>query len=151
MIDNAIQMETEKPENESSLRNARRMGIVFLTYAIVFPFVTLIVPENEHPVGTGSTILSWLMIFLMPVEILLIYVLYRYSGKRFGLNNFQALAVLMYTFAIAPSIYAFVIGFTDSTLRSVAIPMGLMFSLIGFWLALKLLSNHWDAITTYNQ
>jgi hypothetical protein len=77
-------METEPPENESSLRNTRRMGIAFLTYAIVFPFVTLIVPENEHPVSTGSTILSWLMIFLMPVEILLIYLLYRYSGKRFS-------------------------------------------------------------------
>jgi len=144
-------METEKLENESTFRNTRRMGIVFLTYAIVFPFVTLIVPENELPVGIESTILSWLMIFLMPIEILLIYALYRYSSKRFGLNNFQALAVLMYTFAIAPSIYAFVIGFTDSSLRTVAIPMGLMFSLTGFWLALKLLSNHWDALTAYNQ
>jgi hypothetical protein len=144
-------METETPKNELTFRNTRRMGIVFLIYAIVFPFVTLIVPENEVPVGTASIILSWLMIFLMPIETLLIYVLYHYSGKRFGLNNFQALAVLMYIFAIAPSVYAFVIGFTDSSLRSVAIPMGLVFSLIGFWLALKLLSNHWDALTAYNQ
>lgn len=144
-------METENSETEKPLRNARRMGIVFLTYAIVFPFITLIVPENESPVGTASVMLSWLMIFLMPVEILLIYMLYRFFGKRFGLNNFQGLAVLMYTFALAPSIYAFAIGFTDSSLRSVAIFMGLVFSLTGFWLALRLLSDHWDAVTANNQ
>lgn len=144
-------METENPENEKPLRNARRMGIVFVIYAIVFPFITLIVPENESPVGTASIMLSWLMMFLMPVEILLIYILYRFFGKRFGLKNFQGLAVLMYIFALAPSIYAFVIGFTDSSLRSVAILMGLVFSLTGFLLALRLLSNHWDAITANNQ
>lgn len=144
-------METENPENEKPLRNARRMGILFLTYAIVFPFITLIVPEIESPVGTASIMLSWLMMFLMPVEILLIYVLYRFLGNRFGLSNFQGLAVLMYMFAIVPSVYAFVIGFTDSSLRSTAILLGLAFSLTGFSLALRLLSNHWDAITTNNQ
>jgi len=144
-------METENSETEKPLKNSRRMGIVFLTYAIVFPFITLLLPENEAPVGTASIILSWLMIFLMPVEILLIYMLFRFFGNKFGLNNFQGLAVLMYTFAIAPSIYAFAIGFTDSSLRSVAILLGLIFSLTGFWLVLKLLSNHWDAIMANNQ
>ncbi len=144
-------MESENSETEKPLKKSRRMGIVFLAYAIVFPFITLIMPENEAPVGTASIMLSWLMMFLMPVEILLIYILYRFFGNRFGLRNFQGLAALMYTLSLAPSIYAFAIGFTDSNLRSVAILLGLIFSLTGFWLALRLLSNHWDAIMANSQ
>ena len=144
-------METAKPENESSFRNTKRIGIIFLTYAVVLPFVILIVPESELPVDTGPSILSWLLIIMMPIEILLIYVFYRYFGKRFGLDNFQGLAVLMYVLAVALSIYAFVIGFTDSALRLVAIPLGLMFSLMGFWLTSMFLSSLWETFTSSNQ
>lgn len=55
-------------------------------------------------------------------------------------------AVLMYMFATIPSIYAFVIGFIGSTLRLIAIPLGLTFSLVGFWLTWMLLPNLWENI-----
>ena len=111
------------------------------------PFIILLVPESELPASTGPIeAFSWLMIFLMPVEILLIYVSYRHIGKKSG--NIMSPAILMYLFAMIPSIYAFVIGFIGSTLRSIAIPLGLAISLIGFGLAWMLLSKLWENIHT---
>jgi hypothetical protein len=145
-----IKMEATTSEYDSSLRKARRIGIIFLAYVMVLPLITLILPESTVPVDNGATILSWLLIFLMPIEILLIYGFYHYFGKRFGLANFQALAVLMYVLATAPSIYAFVIGFINSPLRLIATLVGLIFSLTGFWLVLMLLISYQDSSTAYN-
>ncbi|MGY5855967.1 MAG: hypothetical protein RTS72_05155 [Candidatus Thorarchaeota archaeon] len=136
-----------KPDSKSSLRRARLLGIVFLAYSIVLPFIVLLIPESELPVSTGPIeVFSWLMIFLMPLEILLIYVFYRFFRKRSELGNIMGPAVLMYMFATIPSIYAFVIGFIGSTLRLIAIPMGLTFSLVGFWFTWMLLPNLWENI-----
>ncbi len=151
-MDNAIQMETEKPENESSLRKARLLGIVFLAYSIVLPFVILLIPDTELPASTGPIeVLSWLLILLMPVELLLLYVFYRHFGKNPELDNIMAPAILLYVFATAPSIYGFVIGFIGSSLRLIAIPLGLSFSLVGFGLAWMFISNLWETITSSNQ
>jgi len=151
-MDYAIQMETEKPENESSLRKAKLLGIVYLAFSIVLPFVILLIPESELPVSTGPIeVFSWLMILLMPIEILLIYVSYRFFRKRSELGNIVGPAALMYVLAIAPSIYAFIIGFIGSALRLIAIPLGLTFSLVGFWLAWMFLLNLWETITSSNQ
>ena len=140
-------MDSVKPDSKSSLRRARLLGIVFLAYSIVLPFIVLLIPESELPVSTGPIeVFSWLMIFLMPLEILLIYVFYRFFRKRSELGNIMGPAVLMYMFATIPSIYAFVIGFIGSTLRLIAIPMGLTFSLVGFWFTWMLLPNLWENI-----
>ena len=140
-------MDSVKPDSKSSLRKARLLGIVFLAYSIVLPFIVLLIPESELPVSTGPIeVFSWLMIFLMPLEILLIYVFYRFFRKRSELGNIMGPAVLMYMFATIPSIYAFVIGFIGSTLRLIAIPMGLTFSLVGFWFTWMLLPNLWENI-----
>jgi hypothetical protein len=143
-------METEPPEYDSSLKKARRIGILFLAYAIVFPLVTFILPENGLTVDSGISMFSWLLIFLMPTELLLIYGFYHYTCKRFGLDNLQGIAVPMYVFSTIPSIYAFIIGFFNSALRLLAITIGLMFSLTGLWLASMLLSRRYEDSTAYN-
>ena len=138
-------MESVKPSGESLIRKARLLGIVYLVCAIVIPFVILIIPESELPVSTGpSEVFSWLLILLMPIEILLIFVLYRHFKKKPELDNIMGPAALMYVLAIAPSIYAFIIGFIGSALRLIAIPLGLTFSLGAFWLSWMFLSNLWD-------
>ena len=145
------EMESVKSSGKLSIRKAKLLGIVFLAYSIVLPFIILLIPESELPVGTGPSVVSWLMILLMPIEILLIYVFYRHFGKKSKLGNIMGPAVLMYTLATIPSVYAFVIGFTDPALRLIAIPLGLTFSLVGFWLASMFVSNLWDTITSSNQ
>jgi hypothetical protein len=144
-------MESVKPVNEAPLRKARLLGIVYSVFAIVLPFIILLIPESELPVSTGpSEVFSWVMILLMPIELLLIYVFYRFFRNRSKLDNIMGPAILMYVLAIAPSIYAFIIGFIGSALRLIAIPLGLTFSLVGFLLASMFLSTLWDTITSSN-
>ncbi|MGY5871539.1 MAG: hypothetical protein RTV72_04770 [Candidatus Thorarchaeota archaeon] len=136
-----------KPDSKPSLRTARLFGIIFLAYSIVMPFIILLIPESDLPVSTASTdVFSWLMILLMPTDILLLYASYRHFGKKSELTNIMGPAILMYMFAMIPSIYAFIIGFIGSPLRSIAIPLGLAISLVGFGLAWIFISNLWENI-----
>jgi hypothetical protein len=145
-------MDSAKPDSTSSLRKARLLGILYLVFAILLPFVILIIPESDLPVSIGPIeVFSWLLILLMPIENLLIYVFYRFFGKRSELDDIMGPAALMYVLALAPSIYAFIIRFNGSVLRHIAIPLGLTFSLVGFWLAWMFLSNLWETITSSNQ
>ena len=138
-------MESVKPSGKSSLRKARLFGVIFLIYSIVIPFVILMIPESELPASTGPIeAFSWLMILLMPIELLLLYIFYRYFRSKSDLDNIMAPAILMYMFAVIPSIYAFVIGFIGSTLRSFAIPLGFTVSLVGFGLAWMFVSKLWE-------
>jgi len=136
--------------NESMLKKARWLGIVFLAYVIVLPLF-IIMLESEFAPGTGPDVISWVLLFLMPIEILLIYAVYRFFGNRGRFQNIMGPAILMYVFATAPSIYAFVIGFIDSSLRYIAIPLGLMFSIVGLWLTLIFISRLWDDSQGFNQ
>ena len=145
-----IQMESIKPDDESSLRSARRIGIVFLAYAIGLPLLIIALGPQLQP-NAGPYILSWVMMALMPVEILLVYAFYRFFIKRGGFQNIMGPSVLMYMVATIPSIYAFIIGFTDSALGFIAIPLGLMFSLVGLWLASTFISQLWSSLQEYNQ
>jgi hypothetical protein len=152
MIAKAVEMESVKASGKLSIRNARVLGIVFLAYAIVLPFVVLLIPESMIPATTGPVeVISWLLIVMMPIELLLIYVFYRHFVKNPKLGNIMAPAILLYIFATAPSIYGFVIGFIGSSLRLIAMPLGLSFSLVGFWLAWMFISNLWETITSSNQ
>jgi hypothetical protein len=145
-------MSSMKSDNDSQLRQARLLGIIFLAYAIVLPFVILLLPESELPASTGPIeLLSWLMMLLMPIEIFLIHLSYRHFGKKSEMANIMGPSVLMYTFASVPSVYAFVIGFVGSNLRLIAIPLGLVFSFIGFWLALVYSSRLWEKMKTSDQ
>lgn len=145
-------MNSMKLDSDAQIRRARLLGIIFLAYAIVLPFVILLLPESELPASTGPIeLISWLMILLMPIEILLIHVSYRHFGKKSELVNIMGPSVLMYTFASVPSVYAFVIGFVGSNLRLIAIPLGLVFSFIGFWLALMYSSRLWEKTKASNQ
>ena len=145
-------MSSINSDDDSQLRKARLWGIIFLAYAIVLLFIVLLIPESQLPVSTGPIeVLSWLMMLLMPIEILLIHLSYRHFGKESELANIMGPSVLMYTFASVPSVYGFVIGFVGSNLRPIAIPLGLVFSFIGFWLALTYSSTLWEKIKTSNQ
>ncbi|MHA1135093.1 MAG: hypothetical protein ACTSSE_01255 [Candidatus Thorarchaeota archaeon] len=138
-------MESVKPDYKPTLRKARLLGIIFWVYSIVMPFVILLIPESELPASTGPIeAFSWLMIILMPIQILLLYGSYRHFRNKSELDNIMGPAVLMYMFAIIPSIYAFVIGFIGSSLGRIAIPLGLTISLVGFGLAWMFLSNLWE-------
>ena len=144
-------MESVEPSGMLSIRNARLFGIIFLAYSIVLPFIILFLPKPEVSVNLGTTALSWLMICLMPIELLLLYAFYRYYRNKPDLDNIMGPAILMYMFATIPSIYTFVIGFTNPSLESLAIPLGLVFSLLGFLFALRFVSNLWEKITSSNQ
>ena len=136
-----------EPDSMSSLRKARLLGIIFLIYTIVLPFIVLLIPEDQFPVSTGPIeAFSWLMLFLMPIELLLLYISYRYFRKKTESRNIMGPAVIMYMFAVIPSIYGFIIGFIGSTLRSFAIPLGFTISIIGFGLAWMLISKLWENI-----
>jgi len=142
MIAKAVEVDFMEPDSKPSLRKARLLGIIFLIYTIVLPFIVLLIPEDELPVSTGPIeAFSWLMLFLMPIELLLLYISYRHFRKKPELPNIMGPAMLMYMFAVIPSIYAFVIGFIGSNLRGIAIPLGLALSLIGFWLIWIFLPN----------
>nr|KXH71517.1 MAG: hypothetical protein AM324_08445 [Candidatus Thorarchaeota archaeon SMTZ1-83] len=119
----------------------RAMALVFLVYAIVPPLLALMFPESGLPASTETSLLSLVMLLLMPFEIILIYVFYRYFARNPRFKSLVGPAALMYVLATTPSIYAFVIGMTDSALRMIAIPLGMMFSIVGLWLALMLLSK----------
>jgi hypothetical protein len=146
-----VQMNSTTSFDDSSLRNASRIRLVFLLYAIILPFVSFIIPESDLPVNTEPLILSWALFVMMPIELLLIYVLYRFFERETELNNIMGPAVLMYMVATIPSIYALIIGFTDSALRLLAIPVGLTFSLTGLLIAAMLVSTLWEKVSTSNQ
>ena len=133
------------------LRSVKLLGIVFLAFSMVLPLIVLLIPESEIPVSTGPLVLSWLMILLMPIEILLIYVVHHFLSKRPRQGNFKASAYIMYMIGTIPSIYGTIIAFTDSTLRHTAILLGLMFSLVGLGFAFRLSLNLWDNIQAFNQ
>ncbi|MHA1962000.1 MAG: hypothetical protein ACW99U_17475 [Candidatus Thorarchaeota archaeon] len=140
-----------QPNSGSSLRKVRLTGIVYLAFAVLLPCITLLMPESEFPVNTGPFWFPWLLMFLMPLETLLIYLFYRFFSKRAGMHNLMGPAILMYMLATTPSIYAFIIGYVDSALRYIAILPGLLFSLGGFWLASMLLSRLSETIQVSNQ
>ena len=141
---NSIQSE------RNPLRSMKLLGRAFLAGSIVLPLMALIVPESEIPASTEPWF-SWLLIIMMPICILLVYVSYRFFGKRVGLNNFEGGAAFMYMFGLTPSIYGTIIGFMDSALRHTAILLGLMFSLVGLGFAFRLSLNLWDNIQAFNQ
>ncbi len=141
---NSIQSE------RNPLRSVKLLGIVFLAFSIVLPLIALIVSESEIPVSTGPW-LAWLLILLMPIEILLIYVVYHFLSKRPRQENLMASAYIMYMIGTIPSIYGTIIAFIDSTLRHTAILLGLMFSLVGLGFAFRLSLNLWDNIQAFNQ
>lgn len=144
-----VQLESVYPDDDSALRNARRIGLVFVAYAIGLPIMSLVL-DAQSPPSTGSLIISWVLIFMMPFDILLSYASYRFFNKKGRFQNIMGPAVLMYTFGTAPSIYAFVIGFIYSDLRYIAIPLGLMFSIVGLWLVSNFLSRLGDALKGAN-
>jgi hypothetical protein len=150
-MSSAIRMDSIVPDSESSLRKARLLGVVFLIYAIALPFIVLILPAPEVPEGPGASIIAWALLLIMPVEILFVYLTYRHFAKKPRQVTIMGQAILMYVFAMAPSIYAFVAGFIDSALRSLAVPLGLAFSLAGFWLALHFLSILGESVESSNQ
>ena len=148
VIAKPVEVDSVELDSDLSLRKARRFGIIFLIYTIVLPFIVLLIPEDEFPASTGPIeAFSWLMLFLMPIELLLLYISYRHFRKKPELSNIMGPAILMYTFAVIPSIYAFVIGFIGSNLRGIAIPLGLALSLIGFWFVWMFLPNLQENIT----
>ncbi len=122
-------MDSVEPDVDTLLRKARRLGMIFVCYAIVLPIVAMLMPESGIP--SGPSPISLAMIYLMPMEILLIFAFYLYFHNKTTSRNFIGIAVLMYTLGIAPSIYGFVIGFIDLAFRPIGPMLGLLFSIAG--------------------
>ncbi len=136
-----IAMNSGGQSSESSFRNTRWLAIVISIYAIALPIVSIILPESGDPIPAGASLISWGLILMMPLEILLIYFIYWSFQRRSESYNIMGPAVLMYTLATAPSIYAFVIGMINPPFRYLAAPVGLLFSLVGLWLSLRFVSS----------
>ena len=137
--------------DEGLPRNVKLLGLMYLLYAIVIPVIVFI-GEPDIPASSEPFFLYWLMLFLMPLEILLIYLFYRvYSKRSKKIKNLIGPAILMYTLGIVPSIYGWVIGLTDNALRNIAILLGLTFSIAGFGLAFYLLPKLNETIKATNQ
>ena len=141
-------MNSDGVDSDSSLKNARRLGLVFFAYAIALPFISFILPESGNPLTESISIISWTLILMMPVDILLVYLFYWIFRKKTASYDIMGPAVLMYTVASVPSVYAFVIGFINSTLRYLAAPLGLMLSLTGLWLSLRFVSSLGEMVWT---
>ena len=135
-----MRMESTESYIDSSFGNAKRLLVLFFVYAIILPFVSLILPGSEYPVTQSVTIISWVVILLMPMDLLLVYVIYWFFRRRTLTFDIMGPAVLMFVVATTPSIYAVVIGLINSPLRYVATSLGLIFSLVGLWLSLRFVS-----------
>ena len=122
-------------------RNVKVWALVSFIYIMVFVIFALIIPDSDLPVNTEPIFLSWVLIILMPVEIFLIYSSYRFFIKRTDQHNLMGPAILMYIFSITPALYGFLIRILDSTLRTLAVPLGLTFSLVGYGLTTMLLPS----------
>ncbi|MFX1482744.1 MAG: hypothetical protein ACFFCP_06085 [Promethearchaeota archaeon] len=140
MMFKMIVMESEGLNNYSDIGNAKRLGVVFFVYAIALPFISFILPASENPITWGVTVASWTMILLMPLEILLIYMIYLLIGRRSESYSIMGPAALMYTVGTTPSVHSLVIGFINPTINYLAAPLGLIFSLVGLWLSLRFVS-----------
>jgi len=146
-----VQMDSTVSFDDSSLGNTNRIRLVFLVYAIVLPLVSLIIPESDLPGNTEPMLLSWVLFVMMPIELLLIYVFFRFFERNTQWESIMGPAILMYMVATIPSIYALIIGFTDSALRLLAIPVGLTFSLTGLLIAAMFVSILGEKVSTSNQ
>ena len=134
-------MDSVEPDSDSSLRSARNLGYLFFIYAIALPFVSIILPESGNYITSGGTIISWVLILMMPMEILLVYLIYWTFRRTSGSFNIMSLAIPMYLVATTPSIYVLIIGMINPPFRYIAAPVGLLFSLVSLWLAIRFLPN----------
>jgi hypothetical protein len=135
-----MKMESTESYIDSSFGNTKRLVILFFVYAIILPFFSLILPGSEDPVTPSVTIISWFVILLMPMDLLLVYVIYLIFRRRTMSSDITGPAVLMFVAATAPSIYTVLFGVINSPLRYLAISLGLIFSLVGLFLALRFVS-----------
>ncbi len=82
----------------------------------------------------------------MPLELCLVYIFYRLLGKRTNAENIPGIAALLFMTGTIPSIYGFIIGFTDPLSRIPGVLLGLTFGLSGLFLAWILINRLWDSI-----
>jgi hypothetical protein len=146
-----MRMESTESINDSSFGNAKRLAVLFFVYAVSLPFVSLVLPGSGYPPTPSVTMISWVVILMMPMELLFLYVIYWVFRKRSVQFDYMGPAVLMFVVATVPSIYTIVIGLLDSPLRYLATALGLMFSLVGLWLSLRFLSALEESAVTTNQ
>ena len=124
----------------------RFFGIMYLAFAIMLPLISFMIPSPDDPTVVGPSPLSLVMMVLMPIELLLVYAFYRVLGKRTTPQNITGIAILMFMTGIIPSVYAFLIGFTDPVLRIPGVLMGLSFGLAGVFLGWVLANRIWESI-----
>ena len=126
------------------VRIVKIMGVIFLAYTFIIPLVLLILPASESSQTTMPTLLSQIFLFMMPFELLLVYVFYRVLSKKIEAKNITGTAILLYIVGVNPSILSLLIGFTDSFSENFGILMGLIFSLSGLLLSWVLISRHFE-------
>ena len=146
-----MRMEFTESNNDLNFRNAKRLGVLFFVYAVTLPFVSLVLPDSGYPPTPGVTMISWVAILMMPVELVVLYGIYLLFKKRSMQFDYMGPAVLMFVVATAPSIYTVIIGFLNSPLGYLATALGLIFSLVGLWLSLRFLSALEESAVTTNQ
>ena len=119
----------------------------FLANAIISPFLIIILPLPAPPPSTAVSFMSLVMMILMPFELVLVYILYRFLEKKTNSENIPGIAALLYMTGTIPSVYGFVIGFTDPIMRTLGVLMGLLFGLTGMFLAWTLINRIWESIS----
>ena len=140
-------MNTIQPKN-NGFRSVRILVIPFLACAIILPLLAIIGPLPDSPPPSGQSIISLIMIILMPLELALVYIFYRLLGKKTNAQNIPGIAALLFMTGTIPSIYGFIIGFTDPFLRMPGVLLGLIFGLSGLFLAWTLINRIWDSINS---
>ena len=126
------------------VRIVKILGVIFLAYTIIIPLVLLILPASELAQTTMPTLNSQVFLFMMPFELLLVYVFYRVLSKKIEAKNITGTAMILYIVSVNPSFLSLLIGFTDSFSENFGILMGLIFSLSGLLLSWVLISRHFE-------
>ncbi|MFW9953726.1 MAG: hypothetical protein ACFFD3_04155 [Candidatus Thorarchaeota archaeon] len=137
---------TSMSQEANGFRIVRLLAILFLANAIILPLLVIILPLPDLPPATTPSIMSLIMMILMPLELFLVYILYQLLGKKTNTKNIPGIAALLFVTGTIPSVYGFAIGFTDPSFRFLGAFMGLVFGLSGMFLAWKLINRVWDSI-----
>ncbi|MFW9848764.1 MAG: hypothetical protein ACFFF4_06470 [Candidatus Thorarchaeota archaeon] len=129
-------------------RSVRILAIITLADAIILPLIAIVLPLPDSPPPTGQSIISLIMMILMPLELILVYIFYQLLGKKTNTKNLPGIAALLFMTGTIPSIYGFIIGFTDPLLRIAGVLIGLLFGLSGWFLAWILINRIWNSFNS---
>ena len=124
----------------------RLLAIVFLAYAIFIPLIGIIMSSPSVPSSEGLFLFSLVLMIMMPIDLFLVYIFYQLLGKRTTATNIPGIAAILFVLGSSPSIYGFIVAFTNSALKTTGALTGLSFGLVGMFIAWVLVNRLWESI-----